>query len=1041
MQPSPRRPLRSALLALVPTACALSVAAQTGFVNWETPHVHPLEFGPEGLLLAVNTPDQRLEVFEPVGDALVQRASIPVGVDPVSVRHRSKNEVWVVNHLSDSISIVDLAARNTVATLRTEDEPCDVVFSRGSAYVSCSQANSVLVFDLTDVGAAPRRIALEGEDPRALAVGRDGEVYVALFESGNGTTVLGGGLDPAAAGILAFPNNVVDDPSGPWGGVNPPPNSGSGFEPPIDPSLPNPPGVSLIVRRSAAGAWLDDNGGDWTELVSGAQAGLSDRPVGWQLLDHDVAVIDPRRDGVRYAKRLMNACMALSVNPATGEVALVGTDGTNEVRFEPNLTGTFGRVLLARVDFAGGAAVVSDLNPHLDYSVGTLPQSERDRSLGDPRAIVWSPDGRRGYVSGMGSNNVAVIDAGGARIGPGTIEVGEGPTGLALGSNGRRLYVLNKFESSISIVDTLALAEIGRADFYDPEPAAIKLGRRHLYDTHANSGLGQVACATCHIDARFDRLAWDLGDPSGSEKGLGGQNKGAGLPGLTSGFQKHHPMKGPMTTQTLQDIIGKEPLHWRGDRDGLEEFNGAFIGLQGDDANLTAQEMQEFEDFLATIHFPPNPFRELDNTLPVDLPLPGHYSAGRFAPAGTPLPNGNAQRGLALYRPPNFLDNPLACVTCHTLPIGIGTDMTANFTTFAPLPPGPNGERHHALVSVDGSKQKAIKIPQLRNLYEKVGFDLTQPKNRAGFGLLHDGSVDSIARFVEEPAFQLGGLQDVSDLVAFLLAFSGSDLPQGKVQVAKLEPPGTPSQDTHAAVGVQVTLDGAGLAPAEQAELDTLFALAAADAVGLVVKGRLGGLVRGLFFDSSTGSFQSDRAGETYDPTALALGAGPGSELTYTAVPEIAELRAGVDRDADGWFDRDELDAGSDPADPTSTPIAPAPRPAPPTGVVVLPLGAGRMHLSWTDQSGGRACFRVERAPAASGRFETLALLPPTSEAWIDGEIAPGRYDYRVAAVGGGGSRGFAQRSGVAVGTVAAGPAAVGEPSVPAARPALRAGH
>ena len=43
------------------------------------------------------------------------------------------------------------------------------------------------------------------------------------------------------------------------------------------------------------------------------------------------------------------------------------------------------------------------------------------------------------------------------------------------------------------------------------------------------------------------------------------------------------PQKGPMTTQTLQDIIGKEPHHWRGDRDGIEAFNGAFESLLGDD--------------------------------------------------------------------------------------------------------------------------------------------------------------------------------------------------------------------------------------------------------------------------------------------------------------------------------------------------------------------------------------------------------------------------------------------------------------------------
>ena len=48
---------------------------------------------------------------------------------------------------------------------------------------------------------------------------------------------------------------------------------------------------------------------------------------------------------------------------------------------------------------------------------------------------------------------------------------------------------------------------------------------------------------------------------------LAGNNLAANIPGLSGGFQDFHPMKGPMTTQTFQDIIGKEPLHWRGDRD------------------------------------------------------------------------------------------------------------------------------------------------------------------------------------------------------------------------------------------------------------------------------------------------------------------------------------------------------------------------------------------------------------------------------------------------------------------------------------------
>ena len=62
---------------------------------------------------------------------------VPVGVDPVSLAVRpGTNEVWVVNHLSDTVSVVDAAARRVVATLAVGDEPTDVAFARGRAFVS-----------------------------------------------------------------------------------------------------------------------------------------------------------------------------------------------------------------------------------------------------------------------------------------------------------------------------------------------------------------------------------------------------------------------------------------------------------------------------------------------------------------------------------------------------------------------------------------------------------------------------------------------------------------------------------------------------------------------------------------------------------------------------------------------------------------------------------------------------------------------------------------------------------------------------------------
>ncbi|NNM28496.1 MAG: hypothetical protein HKO57_03185, partial [Akkermansiaceae bacterium] len=740
----PRSSLHLPAALLLAGACLLAGPARAKFVNFETPQVHPVAMSPDGSWLAIcNTADHRLEIFAVEAGTLAPRASIPVGYDPVSVRFRTNSEAWVVNQISDSISVVNVAAQVVRATLGTKDEPADVIFAGTpeKAYVTCSQANCVQVFDPAGLAVPPLEIAIAGEDPRALAVSGDGStVFAAIYESGNGSTVLAGGLD-SGGGTLAFPPNIVSDPSGPYGGDNPPPNAPPGFDPPLNPALATPPQVGLIVKKDAAGAWRDDNGTDWTPWVSGANAAASGRPVGWDLLDHDVAIIDTATNGVTYAGGLMNICMAIAVHPATGEVVVVGTDATNEIRFEPKINGTFLRVNFASfAPSSPGAVTVGDLNPHLDYSSPTVAQTERDRSLGDPRAVAWNAAGSLAFVTGMGSNNLAVFDAAGNRAAPtDVVEVGEGPTGLAIDELNRRIYVLNRFEASVSIVDLDGLTELTRLPFFDPTPAEVKTGRRHLYDTHETSGLGHTSCASCHVDARMDRLAWDLGDPSGEaltivEATTGGRdpgpgevviNKGGNFPLLDSGFDaEFHPMKGPMTTQTLQDIIGKEPHHWRGDRQGIEQFGGAFTALLGDDETLTTTpaggEMQEFEDYLDTIHFPPNPYRNIDNTLPTSLPLPGHFATGKFALAeGTPLPPGNPRRALTeVYRPVSRQIDGVACITCHALPIGIGTDSLESGGNpffnpqFTAIPPGSLGERHHALVGIDGSTQDAIKVPQ-----------------------------------------------------------------------------------------------------------------------------------------------------------------------------------------------------------------------------------------------------------------------------------------------------------------------------------------
>jgi hypothetical protein len=94
-----------------------------------------------------------------------------------------------------------------------------------------------------------------------------------------------------------------------------------------------------------------------------------------------------------------------------------------------------------------------------------------------------------------------------------------------------------------------------------------------------------------------------------------------------------HSMKGPMTTQTLRGMVANGAMHWRGDRAtgffctdansdppfdsdlAFRNFIVAFEGLNGREAIISNADMQKFADFALDIILPPNPVRNLDNSL------------------------------------------------------------------------------------------------------------------------------------------------------------------------------------------------------------------------------------------------------------------------------------------------------------------------------------------------------------------------------------------------------------------------------------------
>src|SRR5205085_12156240 len=104
------------------------------------------------------------------------------------------------------------------------------------------------------------------------------------------------------------------------------------------------------------------------------------------------------------------------------------------------------------------------------------------------------------------------------------------------------------------------------------EPPSVVAGRRFLYDALVTSSNGEASCASCHVFGDFDSLAWDLGNPDDDQL----------ADNYTFEFNlscpaSFHPIKGPMTTQTLRGMANDGPMHWRGDRSAANDPSGSSL--------------------------------------------------------------------------------------------------------------------------------------------------------------------------------------------------------------------------------------------------------------------------------------------------------------------------------------------------------------------------------------------------------------------------------------------------------------------------------
>ncbi len=555
--------------------------------------------------------------------------------------------------------------------------------------------------------------------------------------------------------------------------------------------------------------------------------------------------------------------------PGKAELWIPGTEALNaEHRGERSFVE--GQVVSNRITIVGVGAVPSARILDLDL---IAPPGVR---CAQPTSLVFDPVRPRVYVCGYGSDLVAVLE-----IQPddtsrwlGHISIpakqsyprGSGPRSCAVDPEGTTLWVFNRNDTSIARIDLAALPASGPFAVTAPTPVGIgfaatsteeQLGR-HLFTDARNSGSQTSSCASCHVDGNTDNLLWDLSEYLDPE----------GTPASQTVFGLD--VKGPLLTQGTRRQEESGPYHWRGEKRHLNHFNAAFVTLL-DRVNATGQpadigpDFQYLRHYLNRMAIPANPRQNRDRSLTPEQAL-----------------------GADLFRTRPVLGT-LTCASCHTLPLGTGGEVAA--------------------VGADGVLTSAD-VPALRGVgdREQPALQVGGPfgeRPRGGAAYTHAGVFarleDAFARVPTGPgdlhAFALAP-HEAAAIAAYLRAFDTGLAPSTAWQVTARAANWAGVRDDDLAF---LKLE------AERGNCDLVFFRTPGLAGG-------GGFVRTGAYDKRSRTWRLAGGPQpVIGESQLLLEAAAGRPVTFLGVPRGMGLTIGLDRDADGLMDADEVLRGTNP--------------------------------------------------------------------------------------------------------------------------------
>lgn len=496
---------------------------------------------------------------------------VKVGRGPEKVLVGPDDTIYVANRYGRSVSVVRKGEATVSATLEAGVEPVGLAISSDNKTLfvvnSTSRTNletgTVMAFDVATMQLKWERAV--GPEPRGITLLANGRAMVTLFKSGDVVT-------------LDLTTGTVEE---------------TGTE------------VFKQLNRTALGLSTTNNNGVTPFAPPNLQQGpQTRRPRAMQA-------ITTNPDGTQvYVAALLSTDSTLNTRPDS-----MGTGGGSANFPRPDTGGSgYGSTGACGVSSAvaapavltfddRGAPLVDDVQL-CDFTAAERPPMMLSSNapgvpVQGPAAIATDPSGAFLFIANRESNNVSIIPTsrkgstnqrfvGGSSLGDPSqqvVNVGSGPTGVAVARDGKTAWVFNAFDHSLSklsadggLVKQVRVQKLGA----DVLAANVVAGRKLFFsatDPRMNNPQLGISCSTCHVEAREDGHIWNT-------------------------------TEGPRNTPSL---IGKKldqtaPFHWNGEFDTVSQFmlhtTRDRMGGQGPSEEMEKQLMA----FITTAPTPDNPF-------------------------------------------------------------------------------------------------------------------------------------------------------------------------------------------------------------------------------------------------------------------------------------------------------------------------------------------------------------------------------------------------------------------------------------------------